>query len=282
MLTVPENPPENLPMCNNCRQALTARRLRKPFCVRVSSAAVRWPSFCACCCKRANSLQRLSHTKTTDGEYVEREKLSWEVPYCLHCIEHVKLQQHANGLVAKAGGELKRAAKKLNTAARKEGRLTGRSIGVGVFWGVFTFLMGTIVFNPLMLQWIFFRAEPLGSLVGSWIGISALFFFVGALLGVFLWYIGRQKELETGERKVDRAERTVVQAQTDLQRSQGAAREAQLRAQSFLQPTCSAVDLAVHYVGWEGFTHVFYFDNEVYTVAFVTMNRGNVIEPSML
>ncbi len=250
--------------------------------MRVAAAALRWPSFCACCGKRANSLQRLSHTLTTESDGVIREKHSWEVPYCLHCVEHVKFQSQANVLLKGAAEGLKRATKKLESAARKEGRASGRSIRVAIVWGLLTFLLGMGLFNPLVLKLLFARESELGSLITPWVTISLIFLVVGLLLGGFLWYMGRLKEMEQGERQTDRAERNVEAAEDDYQRAAVFAQNTQMQAQSFLQPGCTNADFAVHYVGWEGYTHVFYFDNEAYAVAFVTMNRGNVVDPAMM
>jgi hypothetical protein len=282
-LMVLENPPEQLPICDKCRQAFTARRLRKPFSVRVAAAALRWPSYCACCCKRANSMQRLTHAQKTDSaDAITGEAHAWDVPYCLHCIEHVKYQKQANAMVAGAAEDLKRANKKLEVAARKEGRVSARPIIIGVIWGTLVFLLGMGAFNPLVLSLLFFRQSQPGSLIGPWLGISGIFFGVGVALGILLWFLGRQKALSEGIRKADRAEKKLEDAQLDFQRAQTFAQNTQSQAQSFLQPTCAAADIAVHYVGWEGYTHVFYFDSEPYAVAFVAMNRGNVVEPKMM
>jgi hypothetical protein len=276
-----ENPPEILPMCERCRQAFSARRMNRPFCVRVASAALRWPTFCACCCRRANSHHRVSHAQASDeGPVGGRETQIWEVPYCFQCVEHLKFQKNANDILEKAAEELKQATKKLESAAKKEGRSTSRPIVVGIVWGLLVFLLGMGILNPLVLQLLGDRTAPIASYVNSWVLISFVFFLVGCILGGLLWYLGYARDLAKSERKADRAERRVEEAQADFQRAHNFAHNTQMQARGFMQPTCSSPDQAVKYVGWEGFTHVFYFDSETYAVAFVTMNRGGVVEPA--
>lgn len=279
---VTEDPPDRLPMCDRCRMAFTTRRLPKPFVVRVAATVVRWPGFCACCCMRANSLQRLGHSQTTEEETtIRKDKHVWDIPYCLPCIEHSKLYRAGTSTLTEAAKQLQLASRKLETTATKEVKFSLKPMLIGLFWGLFVTIIGPTLFNPLLLGVMFPRAES-SSLVTGWFSIIILFGLVGVLLGLFLWYLGRQKMFREAERKLERAEQRTVYAQSEYQRAKAMAKDAEKRTQGFLHPGCSNADLAVHYVGWQGDTHVFYFDNETYAVAFVAMNKGYVVEPMVL
>jgi hypothetical protein len=276
---VRENPPEFLPLCERCQHALTAKHLKKPFSVRVAAAALRWPGFCACCGTKANALHRVTQDKSAEAkDGLHRDKHTWEIPYCHHCVEHVKYQKEANDVQHHAAEEVKRASKKFEQATRKEGKTTARPILIGVSWGFLILVLGAGLFNTMVLKLLFAPDAGPGELLGPWLAIVSIFLVSGILLGVFLSLMGLRQELAQGKRRVDKAARRLEEAQQDYQRAQTYARNTQAQAQSHLQPTCSAQDVAVHYIGWEGYTHVFQFESESYAVAFVSMNHGNVAQ----
>jgi hypothetical protein len=276
---VRENPPETLPLCERCRHAFTSRHLKKPFSVRVAAAALRWPNYCACCGTRANALHRIMVDKSAEGkDGLHRDRHPWEIPYCHDCVEHVKYQREANQVLHHAAEEVKRATKKLEHATRNEGKTTARPILIGVSWGFLVLILGAGLFNTMVLSLLFAPGSESGTLIGPWLAIIAVFLVLGVVLGVVLSLMGLREELARGKRRVDRAAHRLEEAKRDHERAQTYARNTQTQAEANMLPTCSTLDEAVHYVGWEGYTHVFHFESESYAVAFVSMNHGNVAD----
>lgn len=278
---VTEDPPEYLPMCDKCRRGFTSRGLKRPFCIRINSEILRWPSFCACCGKRTTSIKTISfikkaHTRTS----IDKERKSWDIPYCFHCLEHTKLQEHAATLMSEAKEEAEKAVKKYEGIVEVPTSFK-KPLFWSVFWGLAVTLFGVIAFNPLLLGVLFPRASQ-ASLGSSWFNISTVFFLVGVLLGGFVWFLMWQRGRKQSEERMDKAEKRVKRARTGLHQAQTEAGDFQERARTILQPTCCSLNVAVHYTGWQGYTHVFYLDNESYAVAVVTMNRGVVVEPSLV
>jgi hypothetical protein len=59
------------------------------YCVEISARIIRWPSVCACCCRRADTTLEISSTRVTGKRVIHSHTKSWEVPYCRRCLAHI-------------------------------------------------------------------------------------------------------------------------------------------------------------------------------------------------
>jgi hypothetical protein len=80
--------------CPSCGQRiqLPAPADRAAIRVQVSARILLWPQKCVCCCGESDSALQLVNIHATGK--TEKE-VAWEVPYCSHCLGHVRREPSA-------------------------------------------------------------------------------------------------------------------------------------------------------------------------------------------
>ena len=58
--------------------------------VEVSGQSFAFPPKCACCCAPADSELTVAASKSTGKKVVHTKTNAWDIPYCRHCINHVR------------------------------------------------------------------------------------------------------------------------------------------------------------------------------------------------
>jgi hypothetical protein len=57
--------------------------------VQISARIIKWPTACACCCRKADTIIVVSGTREKGKRIVHVESKSWKVPYCDACLGHI-------------------------------------------------------------------------------------------------------------------------------------------------------------------------------------------------